>query len=80
MSDYQKQVGKQMFDLLEPFEHEFSIVDAVRGLSKVCRFNGHITAPHYSVAQHMVLVSVIAEGLGGYEEGWNGLCHDLAEA
>jgi len=68
------QVGTQMFDYLEPFEHNFQIVDAVGAISRICRFSGHCGA-FYSVAQHSVLVAVFAGS-----RAWDGLAHDLAEA
>lgn len=76
---YVKQIGEEPFDLIDPYAHIYRIRDAVRGLSKVCRFNGHVTCDHYSVAQHMVLTSVIAESIDP-TQAWNGLAHDLAEA
>lgn len=73
---YVIQIGDQAFDYTDPWAHSPSIVQAVAGISKICRFGGH-TAEFYSVAQHCVFVSVLAEKAGG---AWSGLAHDLAEA
>lgn len=80
MNPYCTQVGDRLFNPLAPFDHHFDLQAAVSALSKVCRFNGH-TTEFYSVAQHMVLTSVIVESSGGSRaEQRNALFHDLAEA
>ncbi len=72
-SPYTIQIGAAPFDYLSPWDHKFSIRDAVKALSHIPRFGGH--AGGYSVAQHCVLVSVICPS-----RPWDGLAHDLAEA
>lgn len=71
--NYSCQIGTQPFSYTEPWEHKFDLVQAVKALSFIPRFGGHVGG--YSVAQHCVLVSVIAKG-----HEWDGLAHDLAEA
>ena len=73
---YSIQIGDQLFDYTDPYAHTPNLCDAVAGISKIGRFGGH-TRELYSVAQHCVFVSVLAEADGG---GWSGLAHDLAEA
>lgn len=72
-SPYVIQIGSTPFDYLNPWDHEFNLRDAVKALAHIPRFGGH--AGGYSVAQHCVLVSVIAKF-----RPWDGLAHDLAEA
>lgn len=69
------QIGDQAFDLRDPFVHDFSLADAVKALSNLCRFQGR-THKFYSVAQHSVLVSALCDATCP----WDGLAHDLAEA
>lgn len=71
--NYSSQIGTNAFSFVEPWEHKFDIRQAVKALSFIPRFGGHVGG--YSVAQHCVLVSVIAKG-----HAWDGLAHDLAEA
>jgi uncharacterized protein len=70
--------GRRLYPAkLEPFE--VSLTDVAHALSRICRFGGH-TPRHYSVAQHAVVVSEVAEFLGGtLMEQWHGLHHDDAE-
>lgn len=58
-----------------PSAHELRIPDMVLALSKICRFNGHVS-DHYSVAEHSVLVSYLVP----QEYALAGLLHDGAEA
>jgi hypothetical protein len=67
------QLGTQLFDYTDPFSHTPKLRDAVHAISNICRFGGHTR--FYSVAQHCVLVSVLAK-----YRPWDGLAHDLAEA
>ena len=69
------QVGSKMFNLREPFTHEYDLREAVAATSRICRFQGRCK-PFYSVAQHSVLVSVLLNDT----TPWDGLAHDLAEA
>lgn len=64
-----------VFDLLNPSEDSVRIRDIADALSKICRFNGHITH-FYSVAQHSVLVAAMAPEWCKKEA----LLHDAAEA
>jgi len=73
---YSVQIGDQLFDYTDPYAHSPNLCDAVAGISKVARFGGH-TKAFYSVAQHSVFVSVLADADGC---AWSGLAHDLAEA
>lgn len=73
---YVIQVGDQAFDYTDPWAHSPDLIAAVAAISKICRFGGH-TQEFYSVAQHCVFVSVLAEKAGA---AWSGLAHDLAEA
>lgn len=70
---YGLQVGDQIFDPTQPWEHEFRLADAVKAISNISRYGGH--TPFYSVAQHSVLVSLLSPN-----RSWDGLAHDLAEA
>jgi hypothetical protein len=63
-------------DLLDPSPDMIVPVDIAHALARLCRYTGHVDCPHYSVAQHAVLVSrhgpvVLAE---------HRLHHDDAEA
>lgn len=58
-----------------PEPHDFRIEDIARGLSHMCRFNGQIRE-FYSVAQHVVLCSWLAEE----EDKPEALMHDNSEA
>ncbi len=66
------------FDFLNPESTPLSIWDIATGLSRICRFTGHLRDPEiatYTVAQHCVLASENGEG-DAYEK----LMHDRAES
>lgn len=64
------------FNIFNPHIDSIVIQDIAHSLSRICRFNGHIKADHYSVAQHSVLVSYICD----IKDQFHGLLHDASEA
>jgi 5'-deoxynucleotidase YfbR-like HD superfamily hydrolase len=62
------------FDFCAPSSSEFTIDDIAQGLSNICRYSGQCRE-FYSVAEHSLLVSEIAEGFE-----FEALLHDAAEA
>ena len=56
------------------------MLDIMCSLAKQCRYNGHVDRGFYSVAEHSVLVSRIAEELGDEEAMLPALLHDAHEA
>lgn len=64
-------------DQFKPREVRMS--DIMDGISKICRYNGQVRE-FYSVAEHSVLVSRIAELLGDEEAIAPALFHDAHEA
>src|SRR5262245_14828098 len=62
------------FDFLAPSESAFTIEDIAHGLSNICRYSGQCKR-FYSVAEHSLLVSEVAEGFE-----FAALLHDAAEA
>lgn len=58
---------------------EVRMADILDGISKICRYNGQVSE-FYSVAEHSVLVSRIAELLGDTEAIVPALFHDAHEA
>jgi len=66
----------QMFDLLNPDPATISVHVIAHALSRLCRFTGHVSAQHYSVAEHSVCVSWLVPDRDARE----GLMHDAAEA
>lgn len=70
----------QAFDLKSLDPTKISIEDIGHSLSMQCRYNGH-TRRFYSVAEHSVRVSYIAEKrFGDRKFAIGGLLHDAAEA
>lgn len=65
----------KMFYLLDPRPEDFEIEDIAAALAKINRYTGHTSVP-FSVAQHSVMASEIAEP---GDELW-ALLHDGAEA
>lgn len=55
------------------------LIDITKSLGKLCRYNGHVDR-FYSVAEHSVLVSRMAELAGDEEAMVPGLFHDAHEA
>lgn len=67
-------------DLADPRPEHFTFADIAGGLSKICRFGGQIDS-FYSVAQHSVLCSYVAEHQCRAREVQAAcLLHDAAEA
>lgn len=69
------------FGFEDPWLANYDIVTIAKSISKLCRFTGH-TKQFYSVAQHSVIVSQLAEEMGaliGEEYALAGLLHDSAE-
>jgi 5'-nucleotidase len=62
------------FDFSAPASSNFTIEDVAHGLANICRYAGQCRR-FYSVAEHSILVSEVAEG---YE--LEALLHDAAEA
>lgn len=69
----------RMFFFEHPHSASIDIQDIAAALSKICRFTGH-TRCHYSVAEHSIRVSWLAETKYGREFAREGLLHDAAEA
>lgn len=65
------------FDLLNPTPDMINIVDIDHALNRICRFGGHYTGPHYSVASHSVGVASLVDDP---ELRLAALLHDAAEA
>ena len=65
-----------MFDLLNPDPSVITIDVIAHALSRLCRFTGHVSTAHYSVAEHSVRVSWLVPDHDARE----GLLHDAAEA
>lgn len=70
----------KLFNYGNPTKDMLDLVDIAHALAHTCRYGGH-TKFHYSVAQHSVLVSMIAcsEGMDINHQRW-GLLHDASEA
>ncbi len=62
------------FDLLDPWNSEFTIEDIAQGLSNICRFSGQCK-DFYSVAEHSIYVCDTVE-----QFQLEALLHDAAEA
>lgn len=62
------------FDLLDPWNSDFSINDIAQGLANICRYSGQCSG-FYSVAEHSIHVSDTVE-----EFKLEALLHDATEA
>lgn len=74
---------------LDPRPEEMHLDDIAHSLARQCRFAGHVTVDHYSVAEHSVRVSMLVEAMAraSVEDAYlvrriafAGLMHDAAEA
>lgn len=64
------------FDFLDPDSTPLDPRDIAHGLSRICRYTGHVRALHYSVAQHTVIASRNCDKAYAFEV----LMHDAAES
>lgn len=62
------------FDFASPHTSNFTTEDVAHGLAHICRYSGQCSR-FYSVAEHSMLVSDVAEGFE-----FEALLHDAAEA
>jgi hypothetical protein len=69
----------RMFFFENPHPRSIVIEDIAHALAQLCRFTGH-TRCHYSVAEHSLRVSYMAEIKYGRQFAREGLLHDAAEA
>ena len=69
--------GKHFYPL-DPKPEDFDLVDIAHSLANTCRFRGHVRR-FFSVAEHSVNVSKLAEGIDP-GAAVQGLLHDAAEA
>lgn len=69
--------GGRAFDLGHPRVEDVDPRDVAYALARICRFTGHVE--HYSVAEHSVFVSRLADLYLPGAAAW-GLLHDAAEA
>lgn len=70
--------GKQFYPA-DPHSDDYDINDVAHALSQLCRYGGH-TSRFYSVAEHSILMSEVAEELFGLEGAYEALMHDGSEA
>jgi uncharacterized protein len=80
---WQRMLSGRRLDLLNPSPLDIEIEDIAHGLARVARWNGQTSGEHaFSVAQHCVLVTEIAEHLSpelSREERLAALLHDAPE-
>ena len=63
---WQRMLSGRRLDLLDPSPLDVEIEDIAHGLARVARWNGQTEGAHiFSVAQHTLLVEVIARGRAG---------------
>lgn len=68
----------RMYHFANPDPRSIVVEDMAHALSKICRFTGH-TREHYSVAEHCIRVSWLAEQKYGKAFAREGLLHDSYE-
>lgn len=87
-ADWLQTASGRLVCVTAPDPKDICIEDIAHALGNLCRFGGHVRS-FYSVAEHSVLVSRIAErearipfssGAAGSTWGLYGLLHDAAEA
>ena len=66
------------FDFDNFTDDDLKLDDIAHALGLLCRFRGH-SSMFYSISEHSVRVSKVAEALGGLGAGQWGLLHDAAE-
>ena len=80
---WQRMLSGRRLDLLDPSPLDIEIEDIAHGLARVARWNGQTKGDHaFSVAQHCVLVEVIAAHLNkgfGKQARLMALLHDAPE-
>lgn len=80
---WQRMLSGRRLDLLDPSPLDVEIEDIAHGLARVARWNGQTVGAHiYSVAQHSLLVELIARRqAGGFDRrsGLAVLLHDAPE-
>lgn len=81
--DWMQTFSGGQFWPLDPRPSDIHLVDIANALARICRFGGHVTVPHYSVAQHSVLVVSIVDRQRSVTPSAlrrAALLHDAAEA
>lgn len=73
--DWMPVFSGRRFWLLDPRPEDIDICDIARGLSNMCRFNGHLRK-FYSVAQH----SLLASDFASEKNKLHALLHDASES
>jgi 5'-nucleotidase len=80
---WQRMLSGRRLDLLDPSPEDIAIEDIAHGLARVARWNGQTKGAHaFSVAQHALIVTDIAEALNpAWPTAWRraALLHDAAE-
>lgn len=69
------------FDYNDPAAAELTLHDFAHALGRITRYGGHIAAPHYSVAEHAIIVATLVyKHYNQPELALAALHHDDAEA
>lgn len=80
---WQRMLSGRRLDLLDPDPADIDIADIAHGLARVARWNGQTVGAHaFSVAQHVLIVEMIADEDGPeWNDQWRraALLHDAAE-